>query len=121
MAKWAKGESGNPGGRPKGLGDIREIARAHTATAIDTLVSVLEDAKANPSARVSAANALLDRGWGRPAQTLRATIDSEEGKIDAALGVEASRLVELIRGSENTRESAPEAPSPVAETPSNTH
>lgn len=28
---WQKGQSGNPGGRRKQNGDIRQLARAHTA------------------------------------------------------------------------------------------
>ena len=76
MAKWAKGESGNPGGRPSGLGGIREFAREHTDTAIATLVRVMNDEDASPSAQVAAATALLDRGWGRPAQTINASIDA---------------------------------------------
>ena len=71
MAQWAKGESGNPGGRPNGLGEIREIARQHTDTAIETLVKVMNATDASPSARVAAASALLDRGWGRPLQVSR--------------------------------------------------
>jgi len=64
------GQSGNPGGRPKGYGTLREIARKHTDKAIQTLVEVVNDAGASPSARVAAANALLDRGWGRPEASL---------------------------------------------------
>ena len=75
MAKFAKGESGNPGGRPKGLGEIREIARAHTDTAIGTLVEVMNATDASPSLRVAAASALLDRGWGRPEQSVKASIN----------------------------------------------
>lgn len=33
--------------------------------AINTLVGVARSAKAPPSARVAAASALIDRGWGR--------------------------------------------------------
>lgn len=78
MAQWAKGESGNPGGRPAGLGEIRDIARKHTDSAIATLVTVMNDAEASASARVGAATALLDRGWGRPAQTIDANINSQD-------------------------------------------
>ena len=74
MAKWTKGESGNPGGRPTGYGEIREIARQHTDAAIDTLVTVMESQEASPSARVAAATALLDRAWGRPEQSLKASV-----------------------------------------------
>lgn len=49
--------------------DIRSLARAHTETAINTLVGVMTNEKARSSARVSAAEALLNRGWGRSIPT----------------------------------------------------
>jgi hypothetical protein len=64
--RFEKGRSGNPGGRPKEHGEIRELARRHTDTAIATLVEVCHAGK-NESARVAAATALLDRGYGKPA------------------------------------------------------
>ena len=64
--RFEKGNSGNPGGRPKGYGDLRDIARQHTELALRTLVEIAERGE-NESARVTAANALLDRGWGKPA------------------------------------------------------
>ena len=65
---FKKGQSGNPGGRPKVIAEVKELARAHTAEAIETLASIMTDPKAVPAARVSAANALLDRGYGKPPQ-----------------------------------------------------
>jgi hypothetical protein len=66
---WAKGQSGNPAGRPHMLTAIAPMARKHSAAAIKTLVEIAE--KGSPgSARVSAAVALLDRGFGRPAQSI---------------------------------------------------
>ena len=67
--KWLPGTSPNPGGRPKVIEDIRALARQHTEAAVNTLVSIAEDGK-QESARVAAATALLDRGWGRPTQPI---------------------------------------------------
>jgi hypothetical protein len=64
---WQKGcQSPNPGGRPKALHDLQELAREHTEAAIKTLADIMNDVKAPHSARLSAAEALLSRGWGRP-------------------------------------------------------
>ena len=67
---FEKGQSGNPGGRPKVVAEVRELAREHTGEAIKTLVSIMTNTKSAPAARVSAANALLDRGYGRPARRI---------------------------------------------------
>lgn len=68
------GQSGNPGGRPGGRTGIQEIARSHTEDAIQALVEIVGNKKAPAAARVSAASALLDRGYGKPAQTLNAFV-----------------------------------------------
>ena len=52
----------------KTTADIRSLARAQTALAIRTLTGVCGSNVAPAAARVSAAQALLDRGWGKPAQ-----------------------------------------------------
>jgi hypothetical protein len=65
VARFAPGQSGNPGGRPKGIREVEAIAREHTAAAIKTLVTIMNDPKAPPAGRVSASQALLDRGWGK--------------------------------------------------------
>ena len=68
-APFKKGQSGNPTGRPKLPEDIklvRELARQYTAQAVETLAEVM--VTGSSSARVSAANAILERGWGKPEQ-----------------------------------------------------
>ena len=56
---------------PKTLTEIRSLARSHTRTALNTLVGIMRCKDATPAARVSAANAILDRGWGKPPQAIQ--------------------------------------------------
>ncbi|MCM2311390.1 MAG: DUF5681 domain-containing protein [Steroidobacteraceae bacterium] len=71
---WKKGQSGNPGGRSPRVGPngetIAELARVHTAEALATLVEVCNAKQNEPRDRVSAANAILDRGWGKPKESV---------------------------------------------------
>jgi hypothetical protein len=48
---------------------IASLARAHTESAIRTLANIMSHSESDP-ARVTAANSLLDRGWGKPTQLL---------------------------------------------------
>jgi len=66
---FEKGKSGNPGGRPKVVGEVQVLARKYAPEAIETLRGIMENIDAPPAARISAAIALLDRGFGRPHQT----------------------------------------------------
>src|SRR6266436_7319978 len=49
--------------------DIASLARSHTRTAIRTLAQIMKQPEAPYAARVAAAEALLDRGWGKPKQS----------------------------------------------------
>jgi hypothetical protein len=68
-SRFQPGISGNPGGRPKEVGHVRELAREHTEEAIRTLAAIMQDGKEPAAARVRAAECLLDRGWGRAEMT----------------------------------------------------
>ena len=50
--------------------EIRSLARAHTESAIRTLAGIMNEPTAPHAARVSAATAILDRGWGKPVQAV---------------------------------------------------
>lgn len=69
QTRWVKGmPSPNPKGRPKmpkSVRDVRDLAREHTPMAIEVLARVANNPKSPPAARVTAAEALLARGWGR--------------------------------------------------------
>jgi hypothetical protein len=60
--------------------DIRSLARSHTQKALNVLAGIMEQGDAPPAARVSAAQALLDRGWGKPAQTVDMTVRKQIAK-----------------------------------------
>jgi hypothetical protein len=64
------GESGNPGGRPTVAKEIQELARSYTTEALEALVAIMRNARAPAQARVAASNSILDRGYGRPPQSV---------------------------------------------------
>jgi len=51
---FMKVQSGNPGGRPREIGEIKDLARAHTADAIEALRGIAVGLTAPASARVAA-------------------------------------------------------------------
>lgn len=87
----------------KATAEIRSLARAHTAKALNVLVGIMNQAKAPPAARVAAANAVLDRAWGKPNQTIEATI----GNVDPARFSDAE-LASLVQS--DSGEGAAETP-----------
>ena len=91
---WACGVSGNPAGRPRSLAtiegrkviaDVKAAARALTPEAIATLLTVMTDAKAPPAARVGAATGILDRGWGKPTQSVEPQVSVLDRMTDDEL------------------------------------
>ena len=62
------GVSGNPNGRPKKDKQVEKILKAATVDAAKTLVELMGDKKQDGRVRLQAANALLDRVYGKPGQ-----------------------------------------------------
>jgi hypothetical protein len=68
VVAFEKGQSGNPGGRPKESARIKALAQSHSESAIKKLVKLMDSD--NESISLAASNALLDRGIGKPAQAI---------------------------------------------------
>ena len=63
--RFSKCQSGNPGGRPRNIQKVAELARSYTREAIETLAELMRSGN-EERVRGMAAQALLDRGWGKP-------------------------------------------------------
>jgi uncharacterized protein DUF5681 len=101
---FRKGQSGNPGGRPKADAQVKELARAHTTAAVGALVKALK-AKSERT-RVAAAEALLDRGWGKPAQEIQHS--GEIGRSRALCDLTDDELAVIAAsGAANPKKSPP--------------
>lgn len=77
MAGKSRGGPRPGAGRPSGArsratkqakATLSELAQKHTATALQVLVDVAKKGESE-SARVAAANAILDRAYGKPSQS----------------------------------------------------
>lgn len=106
-SRFRPGQSGNPSGRPKGIG---AQAREHTADALRVLVDGLGDE--DPRVRVAAAKEILDRGYGKPvamtADVTNKLDDLDDVALDAAISALEGHLQSL--GTDEGGEGAPGLP-----------
>jgi hypothetical protein len=75
---FEKGQSGNPGGRPKGLAKRIRAETRDGEELVEVMLGVLRDASAARKDRMQAATWLADRGFGKPVQTISAEVDEAE-------------------------------------------
>ncbi len=63
---FVKGQSGNPGGRPKENTELKDLAKSASPEALDRLLHWMRSD--NAKASVTACTAILDRAYGKPSQ-----------------------------------------------------
>lgn len=76
------GAGRKPGKVSKAKRELAELAKDHAEAALRTLVQVATEGESE-SARVSAANAILDRGYGRPFQAQNPAGEASDGVAEA--------------------------------------
>lgn len=98
---FAEGQSGNPGGRPKALKEVQALAGRYTKRAIVALAKILKESP-DDKARIAAAEALLNRAWGKPSQAVEVSgPDGEpiESKAEVTAHADpgnAARILEVL-------------------------
>ena len=83
--QFLKSFSGDPGGRPRDEQKVAELACSYTTESIETLVELMRNGN-DERVRGTAAQALLDRGWGKPKVEV---VSDEAGYLQALKAVAA--------------------------------
>ena len=113
---WKPGQSGNPDGRPRGSSAVQLKCLKFCDEAVDVLVDLMRQNSGDKSAtlRLAAANAILDRGVGKAAQSVALDLNLTK-KLDelsddelialrdryAALATGAPKLIEHLAEQED--------------------
>lgn len=91
---WKRGcPSPNPGGRPRDLHKVRELAAIHTVEALDTIAELMRTADKD-SVKLAAAEAILDRAWGRPPASVSIDASVRDDRTKAAALMIAAKFPE---------------------------
>jgi hypothetical protein len=121
--RWAKGHSANPGGQfkpgvsgnPSGRANafeqVRALARQHSPEAFQTLVELMRLTD-EPIVRLRAAEQILDRAFGRPAQAVE--ILGAIAHVDVTALSDAELRAHVVQLREQLQPGPPDAPEPRA-------
>jgi hypothetical protein len=75
------GETRNPGGKPHWVAEARDLFKENIEEARAMLLGILRDESAPHAARVSAANAILDRALGKAPQAMDLNANVKSGEL----------------------------------------
>ena len=95
--RFQKGVSGNPGGRPAMAPEVREALEGASERAAQRLVELVDSV--DPRVALMASNAILDRLYGKPAQTVDAKVETtsiQEAHLRALQDIQARRRERLL-------------------------
>jgi hypothetical protein len=77
------GQSGNPGGRPRGLARrIRELVGEDGEAIAAFMLQVMLDDRERTRDRLEAGRFLAERGWGKPVQALDVEVTPRAPQLD---------------------------------------
>jgi hypothetical protein len=95
--RFAKGVSGNPGGRPAMAPEVKEALEGASVRAAQRLVELVDSE--DPRVALLASNAILDRLCGKPAQTVDAKVETtsiQEAHLRALQEINERRRKHLL-------------------------
>lgn len=95
-SSFRPGQSGNPGGKKPDSPEVKaakELARKNARKAVEVLIELMLSKACNEKTRILAANSVLDRGIGKPAQE---QIDVDDSNRIATVA-DIDRALEQLR------------------------
>ena len=95
--RWKKGKCPNPGGRPKRTAeelDLITACKQKTPEALGTVVELMQNSK-NERVRLSAAQYVIDRGWGKAPLV----IEHDPIKVEISRNIDpADAYIQMLEG-----------------------